>query len=118
MCWWRRGIHGSCVCSAIVPLFSHDSIGNIDLDGSLPFQHPDAFFRMEGTSGLDNLVLNGTDSSSTNAGSDILLASLTFDETFKSLIPLALILIPLFLGIFYGVTTLIISFFSLKKIFH
>ena len=45
------------------------------LDGSLPFQHPDAFFRMEGTSGLDNLVLNGTDSSSTNAGSDILLES-------------------------------------------
>ena len=45
------------------------------LDGSLPFQYPDAFFRMEGTSGLDNLVLNGTDSSSTNAGSDILLES-------------------------------------------
>lgn len=45
------------------------------LDGTLPFQHPDAFFRMEGTSGLDNLVLNGTDSSSTNAGSDILLES-------------------------------------------
>ena len=45
------------------------------LDGSLPFQYPDAFFRMEGRSGLDNLVLNGTDSSSTNAGSDILLES-------------------------------------------
>ena len=45
------------------------------LDGSLPFQYPDAFFRMEGTSGVDNLVLNGTDSSSTNAGSDILLES-------------------------------------------
>ena len=45
------------------------------LDGSLPFQYPDAFFRMEGISGLDNLILNGTDSSSTNAGSDILLES-------------------------------------------
>ena len=43
------------------------------LDGTLPFQYPDAFFRMEGTSGVDNLILNGTDSSSTNAGGDILL---------------------------------------------
>jgi len=45
------------------------------LDGTLPFQYPDAFFRMEGTSGVDNLILNGTDSSSTNAGGDILLES-------------------------------------------
>ena len=46
-----------------------------------------------------------------------IINSLTFDETFKPLIPIAIILIPLFLGIFYGVATLIISFFNLKKIF-
>ena len=43
--------------------------------------------------------------------------SLTFDETFKPLIPIAIILIPLFLGIFYGIITLIISFFNLKENF-
>ena len=47
----------------------------LTLDGTLPFQYPDAFLRMEGTSGVDNLVLNGTDSSSTNAGSDVILES-------------------------------------------
>ena len=41
--------------------------------------------------------------------------SLTFDETFKNLIPFALILIPLFLGAFYGLITLVSSFFNLKK---
>ena len=41
--------------------------------------------------------------------------SLTFDKTFTYLIPIAIILIPLFLGVFYGVATLIISFFNLKK---
>ncbi|MDA9624788.1 apolipoprotein N-acyltransferase [Candidatus Pelagibacter bacterium] len=35
--------------------------------------------------------------------------SLTFDESFKFLIPFAIILIPLFLGLFTGVTTLIIG---------
>jgi apolipoprotein N-acyltransferase len=35
--------------------------------------------------------------------------SLTFDENFKILIPFALILIPLFLGLFMGLTTLLIG---------
>ena len=35
--------------------------------------------------------------------------SLTFDETFKFLIPIALILIPLFLSLFVGLTTLLIG---------
>ena len=43
--------------------------------------------------------------------------SLKFEENFKPLIPVALILIPLFLGIFYGLITLACSFFSLKKKF-
>ena len=43
--------------------------------------------------------------------------SLTFEEIFKPLIPFALIIIPLFLGIFYGLVTLICSFFNLKKSF-
>ena len=43
--------------------------------------------------------------------------SLKFDETFAPLIPIALITVPLFLGIFYGITTLIISFFKLEKNF-
>jgi len=43
--------------------------------------------------------------------------SLTFEENFKPLIPFALILIPLFLGIFYGVATFICSFFYLNKKF-
>ena len=37
--------------------------------------------------------------------------SLTFDENFKFLIPFALILIPLFLGLFNGLTTLVIGKF-------
>lgn len=41
--------------------------------------------------------------------------SLTFDEIFKPLIPIAFIIIPLFLGSFYGFITLISSFFNLKK---
>ena len=32
--------------------------------------------------------------------------SLTFEEIFKPLIPIALIIIPLFLGLFYGLATL------------
>ena len=43
--------------------------------------------------------------------------ALTFDEIFKNLIPFAMIIIPLFLGLFYGFVTLISSFFSLKKNF-
>ena len=43
--------------------------------------------------------------------------SLTFEENFKSLIPFALFFIPLFLGLFYGIITLIASFFNLKKNF-
>ena len=41
--------------------------------------------------------------------------SLTFEDVFKTLIPFALILIPLFLGIFYGISTLVFSFFNPKK---
>ena len=43
--------------------------------------------------------------------------SLTFEETFKPLIPISIILIPLFLGIFYGLFTFCCSFFNLKKNF-
>ena len=43
--------------------------------------------------------------------------SLTFEENFKPLIPIALILIPLFLGGFYGIVTFACSFFSLNKKF-
>ena len=43
--------------------------------------------------------------------------SLTFEENFKPLIPISLILIPLFLGVIYGITTLACSFFSLNKKF-
>ena len=41
--------------------------------------------------------------------------SLTFDVNFKFIIPFALILIPLFLGIFYGLVTFLSSFFNLKN---
>ena len=44
--------------------------------------------------------------------------SLTFDVIFEPLIPLALIIIPLFLGTFYGLGTLICSFFKLEKNFY
>jgi len=43
--------------------------------------------------------------------------ALTFEEIFKPLIPFALILIPLFLGLFCGFVTLICSFFNLQKNF-
>jgi len=43
--------------------------------------------------------------------------SLTFDETFKPLIPFALILIPLFLGAFYGLATLVSFIIGLNKNF-
>ena len=35
--------------------------------------------------------------------------SLTFDDNFKFLIPFALLLIPLFLALFFGITTLIVG---------
>ena len=41
--------------------------------------------------------------------------SLTFDANFKIVIPFALILIPLFLGIFYGLVTFLCNFFNLKN---
>ncbi len=43
--------------------------------------------------------------------------SLTFDDIFKPLIPFALILIPLFLGLFYGFSTLVFSFLNPQKNF-
>ena len=43
--------------------------------------------------------------------------SLTFEEIFKPLIPFSLIIIPLFLGLFYGLATFFCSFFNLKKNF-
>ncbi len=43
--------------------------------------------------------------------------SLTFEDTFKPLIPFALILIPLFLGLFYGLSTLTFSFLNPKRNF-
>ncbi len=42
--------------------------------------------------------------------------SLTHDEMFKNLIPFALILIPLFLSLFFGLTTLITGMFIEKNI--
>ena len=41
--------------------------------------------------------------------------SLTFEEIFKPLIPFSLILIPLFLGLFYGLVTISCFFFNLKS---
>ena len=41
--------------------------------------------------------------------------SLTFEDIFKPLIPFALILIPLFLGLFYGFSTLFFAFLNPKK---
>ena len=42
-------------------------------------------------------------------------SSLTFDVKFRFIIPFALILIPLFLGIFYGLVTFLCNFFNLKN---
>ncbi len=41
--------------------------------------------------------------------------SLTFDKSFKILIPISLLLIPAFLALFYGFATYLFSFFSKKK---
>ena len=42
--------------------------------------------------------------------------SLTFDQNFKFLIPIALILVPLFLGIFYGLATFCFIISNSKKL--
>ena len=42
--------------------------------------------------------------------------SLTFDQTFKFLIPFAIILVPAFLAIFYGLITYLFSIFYSKKV--
>ena len=42
--------------------------------------------------------------------------SLTHDETFKGFIPFAIILIPLFLSLFFGLATLLVGIFAEKKI--
>ena len=44
--------------------------------------------------------------------------ALTFDETFKILIPISLFLIPSFLAIFYGLAVYIFSFFKNKNNFY
>ena len=41
--------------------------------------------------------------------------SLTFEDIFKPLIPFAIIIIPLLLGLFYGISTLVFSFLNPKK---
>ena len=41
--------------------------------------------------------------------------SLTFEEIFSPLIPIALLLIPLFLGLFYGLATFISLLFNLDR---
>ena len=42
--------------------------------------------------------------------------SLTFDENFNFLIPIAVIIIPVFLGLFYGLVTLIFYVFNLRDV--
>ena len=43
--------------------------------------------------------------------------ALTFDEIFKQLIPISIVGIPLFLGLFYGLATYVASLFKIKKKF-
>ncbi len=43
--------------------------------------------------------------------------SLTFDDIFKPLIPFVLVFVPLFLGLFYGFSSLVFSFLNPKKNF-
>ena len=45
-----------------------------------------------------------------------IVISLTFDQSFKFLIPVAIILIPAFLGIFYGLITYLFSIFYSKNV--
>ena len=44
--------------------------------------------------------------------------SLTFDEEFKFLIPIAIFLVPALLGIFYGMITLLFAFFYSRKVIN
>ena len=44
--------------------------------------------------------------------------ALTFEDMFKPFIPLAIIIIPMFLGIFYGLATFICGIFKLQKNVH
>ena len=44
--------------------------------------------------------------------------SLTFDQTFKILIPIAFVLIPLFLAIFYGLAAYVLFFLKSLVTFH
>ena len=45
-----------------------------------------------------------------------IVISLTFDQSFKFLIPIAIILLPAFLAIFYGLITYLLSIFYSKNI--
>ena len=47
-----------------------------------------------------------------------LVNSLTFDENYKALIPFAFLLLPLFIGLFYGLLTLICCFIKLNNNFN
>ena len=47
-----------------------------------------------------------------------IVISLTFDQTFRFLIPFAIILVPAFLAIFYGLVTYLFSFFFSKNIIN
>ncbi len=51
------------------------------------------------------------------AGNYWITISLTHDDIFKGLIPFALILIPLFLSLFFGISILLIGNFAEQKIF-
>ena len=41
--------------------------------------------------------------------------SLTFEETYRILIPFSLIILPMFFGLFYGLATLLLSFLKVEK---
>ena len=45
-----------------------------------------------------------------------IVISLTHDESFKNLIPIAVILIPLFLSLFFGIAIFLVGPFAEKKI--
>jgi len=45
-----------------------------------------------------------------------IVIALTFDQSFKFLIPVAIILLPAFLAVFYGLVTYLFSIFSSKNV--
>ena len=45
-----------------------------------------------------------------------IVISLTFDQSFRFLIPIAIILVPAFLAIFYGLITFLFSVFFSKNV--